>query len=339
MLVESAVDSGALVRLQNVYRGALDSVQADHAANDEVFILSAGSGISDLAVPETNNVDVKLIPVAIGGEVLESAATTITFQMDKRIRRPYPPSLITLNGTDWDTTSVGLEVNGSGPEDFHVDVDIRRRDYRLADNGNEITGLTEDSGTTFSDFPAANSTDHRITVRHDPAGTNDLIINDATISGTNYSLRRIDILQALNGAVPTGDLRILLEASHDDGGETLRSRQQLQHDFASTTGLAGQFEFGLLSQNETSGLYTATVAGTYAFSLSSAFSAGNVEYRLNGGAWTTLIAAGGTSGNIGGVVATDTIEVRHLSADASIQKQLDMNAPGAGQDGFAILEN
>ena len=68
-----------------------------------------------------------------------------------------------------------------------------------------------------------------------------------------------------------------------------------------------------------------------------AFTAGAVEYRLNGGAWLTLIAAGLTTGSILGVVATDTIEVRHLSSDSGALKQLDMDAPGAGQDGYAIL--
>lgn len=339
MLVESATDSGALVRLQNVYRGALDSVQADHASGDEVFVLSVGSGISDTAIPETNQVDVKLIPAAIGGEVLESAATTINFTMDKRIRRPLPPSLITLNTVDWDTTAVGLEVNGSNAEDFHVDVDIRRRDYRTADLGNEITALTEDAATTFGDFPTANSTDHQITVTHDPTGTNDAILGPTTFSGTNYSLLRIDILAALSGAVPTGDIRLQIQSSHDDGGETLTSRQTLVHDFAAATGLTGQFEFGLLDALDVSALYTATVNGTYSFSLSSSFSSSDVEARVNGGSWTTVISSGNTSGNIAGVVNTDTIEVRWTSGDTGLLKQLDMSAPGAGQDAFAILEN
>ncbi len=339
MLVESVQTTGGNVQLDNVYRGVLDSVQADHAINDEVFVLMSGAGLNTDDIPETNQVDVKLVPRNLGGALAEASATTINFTMDKRIRRPYPPSEISLNTVAWDTTAVDLEANGSGPEDYHADVDFTRRDYRVADNLNELAQLGTDANSLYSDFPTNNSTDHNIEVRHDPSGTNDLINTVTGQSGTNYSLNQIDILQALNGAVPTGDIRVNITARHTDGGDTLTSRQTLSHDFVISTTLTGQFEFGLLSLNETSALYTATVNGTYSFTLSSAFTAGAVEYRLNGGTWTSLIAAGLTTGSIVGVVSTDTIEVRHTSSDASILKQLDMVAAGAGQDGFAVLEN
>ena len=58
---------------------------------------------------------------------------------------------------------------------------------------------------------------------------------------------------------------------------------------------------------------------------------------MNGGAWTTLISSGNTSGSITGVVVSDTIELRHTSTDASALKQLNMTAPGGGTDGFAVL--
>tara|TARA_R110002167_G_scaffold143958_2_gene333669 strand:- start:19805 stop:22732 length:2928 start_codon:yes stop_codon:yes gene_type:complete len=336
MLVESALDSGGNISLVNVYRGVLDSVQADHVISSKVFILMSGAGVTDIALPETEQVDVVLIPIGFTNEGTEAAATVINFTMDKRIRRPYPPSHLTLNAVAWDTTNVNMEGNGSAAEDYSIDTVIRRRDYRLADDGNEIDGLTTDAQTLASTYPAANSTDHDLEVRHDPTGTNDLILN-TTISGTTYSLLRIDVLTALGGAVPTGDLEWAWTASHDDGSETLTSRQSLEHAAQILTGLVGQFEFGLRAINVASAVYTATVNGTYALTLSSVFTAGTVDYRLNAGAWTNVIAAGLTTGNILGVVATDTIEIRHTSVDASIKKQLDMNAPGAGQNGFSIF--
>tara|TARA_R110002167_G_C12707228_1_gene655161 strand:- start:49923 stop:52859 length:2937 start_codon:yes stop_codon:yes gene_type:complete len=338
MLVESVTTFSGDVRLTNVYRGVLDSVQADHAAGANVFILMSGAAISASDIIETNQVDVKLTPRNLGGALAEAAVTTISFTMDKRVRRPYPPSELTLNGVKWDAISVSLEGNGSGAEALYVTHDFDRRDYRVADSLNELDQLGVDANTLYTDFPAANSTDHDIVVIHDPTGTADAI-DTSTVSGTNYQLTRIAILQALNGAVPTGDLRITLTASHTDDGDVLTSRQSLVHDYDITTSLTGQFEFGLLSIAETSALYTATVNGTYAFTLSSATSVGAIEYRLNGGAWTSLIAVGLTTGNIAGVVSTDTIEVRHQSNDASLLKQLDLNAPGAGQDGFMVLEN
>jgi hypothetical protein len=137
--------------------------------------------------------------------------------------------------------------------------------------------------------------------------------------------------------VPTGDLQILLVSSHTDGGEVLTSRQELSHDFAISTALTGQHEFGLRAINVASTVYTATAAGTYNFTQSTAFTAGLVQYRLNAGGWLTLIPNGSTTGNIAGVVATDTIEIRHTSTDGSIKKQCDMVAPGAGQDAFCIF--
>jgi hypothetical protein len=299
----------------------------------------AGAGTTDRFLPETDVVDVILIPIGFSSELLEASATVINFTMDKRIRRPYPPSLLSLNGNVWDTTSVSLESGGSNAEDFSADAVIRRRDYRLADNLNEIDGLNTDAETLDATYPAANSTDHDLEVRHDPTGTNDLILN-TTISGTTYSLLRIDILQALAGAVPTGDIEWSWTASHDDGSETLTSRQTLVHAADIATALTGQFEFGLLSGGSISAVYTATVNGTYVFTLSSAFGggSGDIEYRLNGGSWLQLIAYGGTGGSIVGVVATDTIEVRDLATDNPFLKQLDMAAAGAGQDAFAVLE-
>ena len=337
MLVETASANGGNTQLDNVYRGVLDSVQADHSSAADVFVLMAGAGVTDVAIPETDNVDIKLIPVGFSAELLEASATTISFQMAKRIRRPYPPSHLTLNGTAWDTTSVSLQSGGSGPEDWSADSVIRRRDYRLADDGNEIDGLTTDAETLDSSYPAAQSTDHDLVVIHDPGGTNDAILS-TTISGTTHSLLRIDVLTALSGALPTGDIQWTWTASHTDGGETLTSRQSLVHAADVTTGLAGQHAFGLSAQNVTSpNQYTATTAGTYALTLSSAFTAGAVEASINGGAFASIIAAGLTTGNILGIVATDTIDLRHTSSDGSIKKQCDMNAPGAGQNGFAIF--
>lgn len=334
ILVRSAEDSGANVQLNNVYRGALDTVQQNHSAGADVYLISSGGGISRTDIDETNNVDVKLIPVNLGGDLSEGSATTTSFQMDKRIRRPYPPSELTINAVVWDTTAVSLEANGAGAETYYVNHDFDRRNFEIADNGDEISQLGVDNPTTTSGY----NQDHDIVVTHDPAGTNDAI-ESVTVAAGNYQLDRITILQALDGAVPTGDIRVSISASHTDNAEVLTSRQALVHDYAISTALSGQFEFGLLSQAETSALYTATAAGTYAFTLSSATTVGAIEYRLNGGSWTSLIAAGLTTGNIAGVVGTDTIEVRHQSTDVGLLKQLDMNAPGAGQNGFAILEN
>lgn len=343
MLVSSAAfGAGTTVDLADIYRGALDSVQADHAANADVFIVTAGAGITLDTVEDGNNVDVILIPMSLSDELLEASATVINFQMDKRNLRPYPPSLLSLNTVDWDTTAVDLQSAGSGFEDFSATLAYRRRDFRVADGNNEILALLTDAVTFAAgdSFPGDNSTDHDIEVRHDPSGTNELILN-TTIAGTTFQLQLIDIWIGLNGAAPTGDIRVICTASHTDlaSGSTLTARQDLVHDFTVANDKSGEFEFGLLSIGEGSALYTVTDVGVHAFTLSSATAVGDIEFQINGGGWNQLIAQGGTTGNTASLSVSDTIEVRHQSSDSNLKKVLTMNAAAAAQDGFAVLEN
>jgi hypothetical protein len=331
MLPTSAQTSGANVQLNGTYRGVLDSVQSVHSTGANVYLLFAGGNLSTTALPETDQVHIKLLPFSATDELPEGSATQIAFQMRSRARRPIAPSRLSLDGTAWASTT-SLEANGAGAATYGIDLSIIRRDYRAMD---EIPPLTTDAATLDATFPTANNTVHSVAVRNDPSGTNTLLFTD-TFSGTQHDVLRLRILQATDGVIPT-NLRFEILANHDDGGSNYDSLVPLRHDFTVSSALTGQFNFTALDTNDVSSLYTATVAGTYAFTLSSAFTAGNVQYRLNGGAFTNLITAGNTSGSILGVVISDTIEIRHTSTDVGALKQLDMNAPGAGQDGYAIL--
>lgn len=330
MLVSTAQTSGANVAIQNVYRGVLDSVQATHAAGTRVYLIAVGGVLSDTVFTPLHNVDLKLLPRSVTATLSESLATTIQITMANRVRRPYPPSSVSLGGTAFASTA-SLEGTGSG-ESLGILSALIRRDLRTTD---EIAALTVDAPSLFSDFPTANGTTHEIDVRNDPAGANTLLFTQ-TLSGASATVRRLDILKATDGVLPTR-LRYTIRALHTYEGTSYASRQELTWDFNVTTGLSGQFNFGSLDTNDVSNLYTATAAGTHNFTLSTSFTAGAVEYRLNGGSWTNLITAGSTSGSIAGVLVSDTIEVRHLSSDVGALKFLSMDAPGAGQDAYAIL--
>lgn len=332
MLVSSAQNSGANVQLNGVYRGALDTVQAAHTNGSRVWLLAAGGALTSSVFTPGHNVEVKLLPKTATDLVLEAAATTISLTMANRVRRPYPPSFLKLGGTLWAST-ISLEQTGSGGETYGFVVDINRRDYRTVD---EVQALSADASTIFPDFPSANGTTHEYDLRNDPTGANTLLFSVTGVAGAQFTVLRIDVLVATDGVLPT-TLRLDVHARHTDGSVSYASQQSLLWDFAATSGLTGQFNFGALDTSDVSIAYTATVNGTYNFTLSSSFSAGNVEYRLNGGAWTTLISAGGTSGSIPGVVSTDVIEVRHLSSDPGAKKFLAMDAPGAGQDAYGVF--
>jgi hypothetical protein len=335
MLVRSAANgAGSTVDLTGVYRAVLDTVQANHSSGTTVYLLFAGGGLSNSVLPSTNNVHIKLLPRSRYDTVDIGDATQISLTLADRFRRPYPPSSLSLESSLFATTT-SLEGAGSGAEDYGIDLEINRRDFRTAEGGDEIEALTTDGGDLFGDFPSYHSTDQQVDVRNDPDGANTLLFTDTYTAATHTPLR-IEILKATDGVLPTR-MRFVLRTRHTFESTLFGSRQELTWDFDVTTGLTGQFNFGALDTDDVSNLYTATVAGTYSFTLSSAFTAGDVEYRLNGGGWTTLISATGTNGNIAGVSISDTIEIRHRSSDTDALKQCDMAAAGAGQDGYAIF--
>lgn len=337
MLVRTAVaNGGANVDLQTVYRGVLDTVQKAFSAGDQVFLVFAGGNVGG-PIPETNNVHVKLLPFSLSDQVAEGSATQIALTMNRRVRRPYPPSRIAVGGTDWATT-VSLEQTNPGGDDAKgFSVSFIRRDYRVGNGLSEIPPLTTDAQTLDASFPAANNTKHDMQVRNDPNGTNTLLHTDTAIAGTTNNQNRTRILHEAGGVLPTR-LRLVTNSTHDESGDVgLSSRQSLVHDFNVTSELTGQFQFGDLDTNVVSAVYTATVAGTYNFTIGTAFSTGNVQYRINGGGFVNLITAGNTSGSIAGVAVSDTIEIRHTSTDTGALTHLQMSAAGAGQDGWAIL--
>lgn len=331
MLPSSAQASGADVQLNGVYRGALDSVQGEHPAGTPVYLVFAGAGLSDSLLPAGDNVEVKLIPFSRSSILPDDDAATISLTMSDRVRRPYPPSRLSLDGTPWAATT-SMEASGSGPEDFAIDLsDVRRRDYRTVD---EVQALGADAAAIFADFPAANSTEHRVLVR-DLA--NVLLLETDPFSGTQQDVRRIEILLATDGVLPTS-LRFDVTASHVHQSTPLDSLVPLRHDFAVTTALTGQFNFGARAASVASNSFTVTVAGVVNLTLSSAFSTGAVEYDVNGsGTWISAVAAGLTTGATAALSVSDTLRFRHTSADVAALKQLSVNSPGASQDGYMVL--
>ena len=332
-LVTSAQASGNNVQLNGVYRSVLDSVQGAHSAGAKVFLLFVGAGISLSTVLAGNNVDVKLLPQSVSNLLEESSAITIALTMANRTRRPYPPASFDLNGTTLDTTSVVLAGSGSG-ENVGVLVDaIIRRDLRTVD---EIEALTTDAAVLFSDFPAKHTTTVEVEVLDGVA----VLASTTGISGTSATMRQLDILAGLDTTTLPASLTFLVRQSHTFDGVVYASL----HDFPITSTivspLIGKHAWGELDDSEASVSDFTVVADTvdHVFGLSTSFTLGAVEYRLNGGAWVNLITAGGTSGTILAAALTngDTIGIRHLSTDTSPQKLLTMTVSGT-PEAYAVL--
>ena len=332
MLVSSASDNASNVQLNDVYRGVLDSVTQDHASGTSVFLLFGRAGIST-AIPAGNNVDAKLIPKSVLGEVDEANATTVSLTLANRVRRPYPPAEMSLNSSRFASTT-SLEGSGSG-EDVGIALAFIRRDFRTTD---EVASLQTDAATIDSTYPSANSTTHAADVRDDPDGSNTLLYEEDLASASSGTLRRLDILQNNAGVLPTR-LRVSLGSEHTYSGTSYESTVDLVHDFDVTSALTGAFAFGALDTDDVSNSFTVADDSTdHDFDISSSFTAGDVQYRINAGSWTTLISAGGTSGTIGSGLITngDTIDVRHRSSDSGAQKLLEMDL-SATLTAFAVL--
>lgn len=338
MLVTTAATSGATVNITNVYRGVCDTVRAAHLINAPVYLISGGGYVGGATVgpfTSTSDIDLKLLPRSASSIVLAAAATAEEVIMDKRSRRPYPPGRVTIGASIWGST-VSLEQLGGLAEATGFATAWLRRDYRTGNGADEIGALAVDAATLFTDYPAANTTTHTVTIRNDPNGANTLLLTFAALATTSQNVLRLQILKASLGIVPTR-LRFAIQASHTDNGEVLTSRSTLNHDYNVTSALSVLFAFGAKDTNISSNVYTATVAGTHVLTLSTAFVSGNVQASINGGAFATIIAAAATTGNILGILVGDTITLRHTSATVGVLKQLDMNAPGAAQDGFMVL--
>jgi hypothetical protein len=335
MMPQSAQTSGPDIQLNNIYRAVFDSVQDDHASGAKVYIVSYGGGLSETALPAGQNVDVELLPFSLSDEVASGVPTIIQFTMADRIRKPYPPSFIKLNTVLWDATSVSFEYAGSDPEDYGITLLMNRRDYRTADGGDEVAAIVNDASTIFGDFPSFNSTNYDIQVRNDPDGSDTLLFTE-NISGASIDILRLKILKETDGVIPS-KMRFVITAKHTYESVAYDALQDLYWDFTIATALTGDFNFSALDTSDISNIYTVDQAGVHNFVLSSAFTAGDIEYRVNSGSWVQLVAAASTTGATTSLSVSDTLEVRHLSNDTDALKQLTMTAPGGGTDGYAIL--
>lgn len=332
MLAQSAAVQGSDVRLTNVYRGVLDTPQQDHALGDRVHLLFAGGGFADPAFPDGDTVHVKLLPKSNADEVAEADAPQLSLTVGSRSSSPYAPSRIALGGTQWAST-VSLESLGTTFDTLGFRAELTRRDLRGLD---EVAALTTDAEDLFPDFPSAHTTEHDVEVRNDPDGANTLLYTGTTGSKTFDVLRTKVLRHVDDGALPTR-LRLVVTARHTYEGTSREAAHDLTWDFDVTSALSGQFNYGALDTNETSNSYTVDAAGTHDFSMGTAFASGKVLYRVNGGSWQTLMAAGSTAGSVTGLSVGDTLEIGHTTTVAGTEQVVLMSAPSGGTDAYGVL--
>ena len=330
MLVTSASNNGGNVDLEDVYRGALDSGQADHAAGTEVFLIHLGAGLTDTSFVPTNNVDVALRMKGPAG-AFTGSVTPVALTMAKRAQRPYPPAAPRYNtpaGAQHGTPDV--EGDGSGLNGLGFDVNWDRRDYRTTD---EVAALLAD------DTGVDSSTEYRTTVFVDPAGVNTQVYQSSWATGTGPNF--VNRLLLWEVAAAGTKIRVQIEARHASpvDGTVLTSRYSMLDDTVPTSVRDGDFYLGgALRASTVSNLYTALATGTYTLRIGAAYTTSNVQVRLNGGSWVTIIAAAATSGTFA-VTTNDTIEVQHTVNETPSDNYVELEDPSTNIVAYGTLSD
>jgi hypothetical protein len=312
----SVTDIDGGVRLSGCYRGLCDTAQAPHLATEVAWFTNLGSGLSDSGSVAGSTVDVKIIPYNTEREVADAEVAVDPLTFDYREDRPYPPTLLSLNASLF-PASVDI--------DSGVALTFNRRDRRIYD---EVSQLAVDAETLDPTFPAAESTQYKAIVYS--GGVE--IWSGAYNGGTaTVSAPLVKILRYYVGC-PT-DLEVGVRTRHN---ATYESQQDLKHTASVTSVLLDDFWFGILDTYQTSLPWTAPATGNYDFTLDVALDA-DLQAKVNGGALTTIIAAGNTIGTLNGVVVGDIIEIRHLDSTSADEALLMIDAPGVATDAYAVL--
>ena len=329
-LVSSAAINGSVVDLTNVYRGALDTGQKKHAAGTAVYLICAGASITDAVFPATNNVEITLRAFN-SREVYAGGANVINLTMNRRALRPYPPSAIFHNGSSTPFNTPNADADGSGMNGTGFNVSHRRRDYKPEDELAEM--LVDNSGV-----PA--STEYRVKVYVAPAGANTLVLTSSWATGTGPVL--VNRLLLWNEAAAGTEVRVQIETRHDvtfagTAYNDLEALYTTNHDTTPTSAFTARFYLGgKLRANVSSNTYTAVATGTFTLRIGAAYTTSNVQVSLNGGAFSTVIAAGLTSGTFA-VTSGDTIVVRHTVNETPSPQLVQIENPSTTIVAYGVM--
>lgn len=94
-------------RLTNVWTGLLDSVPADHAAGERLWMSSWGQATTDETYLAGYTLSTKLLPFGPRGSLPLVSGSAVSLTLTGRAAKPYPPALARVQGVDALTTSVG----------------------------------------------------------------------------------------------------------------------------------------------------------------------------------------------------------------------------------------
>jgi len=313
------------LRLTGCLRGFCDTAQASHADTDKVWFLHNGGELTVTAFNPDYNVDLKFLPYdAVGNKVSSGDAglTVIQLDLNYRDRRPYCPTFI-----DWNSSQYPATVDIISD----VVVEYNRRDYRIL---NEYSQHHIDASTLVGDFPANNDTRYRLKLYDGAALVYTAPWNAS--GAASYTMSFEKIIRYLDGLPAT--LKMSVDARHTFSAVDYESIQEVLHEATvQSSDYDDDVWLGVCTPSTVSpNIWVAPQTGTYVFTIGTSI-VGDVEARINGGSWQQVIVSGNTAGNLLSVTAADDIEVRHLDSTSSDEVLLTIAAPSGTENGLGIL--
>ncbi len=322
IMFETGTINGSDVDLTNVYRGCFDSVQETHSAGDDVYIFSAGASVMDLNFVKDNVHDLKFLPQSFSSTLGEGSATILQLTMAHRAQRPTPPNAIQYNTAGVNYGTPDLEGDGSNFQDFGHTTEWQRRNHAAAD---EVQNLLVDSEPIVQ-------TQFQFEIRHTPYSNSDIVFTGSWVTDVTAAAKitRNEILvNSPNTAVQPLQYHIRTRHSPYTLFPNQESRVDLTHLVTPTSTLTGQVAMGKATwSNELPTSYAAVSGNLHTVTLGSAFTVGDVEYRLNGGSWIVVIAAASSTGTFT-PSNTDVIELRHTANDGAQTNFVELDDNGA----------
>lgn len=331
---------GNQITLTGVVRGLLDSTPpvVAHAAGTRVWLAYVVGALTESTFAAGSSPSLRPLPRSATDELAFADATASSLSMSNRARRPYPPirprvlSTSAYTGGPFSIDQSGVIPGApAGENDDGVPFSFVRRDFRLADEYLKV--LNEDS--LPADFPTANTTEYRVEVRKDPSGTNTLLYTSAWASTNAPGVSRNAVLGNNDGVVPSR-LRVSVETRHVVDGDTYEATQKLAVDFDITSSLSSLTNLGARATGVASAVFVAPDTGSYTLSIGAAVPSGEVQVRINGGAWTTVISGSETSDTFA-ATSGDDLEFRHTGSSSPGSYRFLRVSPPTAADAYAIL--
>jgi hypothetical protein len=336
---------GGDVRLTALYRGLFHTAPKAHAADTRVWFLGqGGGGLTQASIPSAHDEsDLQLRSKDVENTVAEIDTPVEETTLINLWAAPLAPRDPIINGSYADDTvsadvQYTTETGRTGDDARAIEVEVTPRAWRV-DNVLGDATLSASPVPYLDDDP-----EFDFNLILDPTGTpveTDVVTIDSTDEPTAYILRN-DIIKALgvDTNIPS-EARIQVVARHtplESGGTPITNPVPMLFDITLSSSLQGSdIVHGGIPVTTVSDVVTYGETGNYSFDIGTALpSNGILQARLNGGSFTTVVAATQSTGTLS-VTANDDVELWFTQAPANDQF-FTVTGPTA-ETGYGVLQS